>query len=141
MQENYKKLVGKPWLFNGRDPNVGLDCIGLLSAFYKEHNWEPTFNDGKTIEDDWFLKDKYRMLRYFVKNFDKTFDIDSLTYGDILMFEINGEAHVGIYLEYGKFLTTFPPKEHCASYSFIDRLTYWGQFFIYGFKRRVGDQP
>lgn len=139
--QDIKNLVGIPWKFNGRSTETGVDCIGILTVFYRDHQWQPTFDDGKPIDHDWFTKEKYRMLRYFVKHFDKTLEISSLEYGDIILFEMNGEHHIGIYLEYGKFLSTFPPKsELINSYSFIDRLRYWQSFFICGFKRRkTGD--
>ncbi|WP_312562115.1 NlpC/P60 family protein [Anaerospora sp.] len=135
IQDN--NFIGIPWKFNGRDKNSGVDCIGLLVEFYKTHQWQPSFDDGKLIDREWFVKEKYRMLRYFIKYFEKTRSIAALEYGDIVLFEVYGEHHTGIYLEYDKFLSTFPPKNAAiTSYSFIDRLSYWGQFFVCGFKRR-----
>jgi probable lipoprotein NlpC len=132
------KLIGIRWKFNGRDFN-GVDCLGLLYLFFKENNWPETFDDGKPIEEGWFHTEPYRMYRYFLKHFDKYEDKSQLQYGDILLMNIQGESHVGIYINYDKFISTFPSKDNglkLKTFSFQDRLQHWQSSFICFFRRR-----
>lgn len=138
--KDLKKYIGIPYKFLG-EASDGADCQGLIKMYYRDHGWPLVESDGKPIEPNWYQKDKYRFARYFLKYFDRTEDIDSLEDGDIIMFEINGEGHVAIYVEYGKILLTYPKvSEYNGGVSFIDRLKYWrnipGVKLISCFKRR-----
>lgn len=135
---NLKKFINIPYVFNG-DTFDGADCAGLVKLFYEQNGWQlPHFNKP---EYQWYLKRPMSMERYLLKHFDKSRDINELTYGDIVYFSINGEGHVGIILNYGKLLMTYPKiNEFNGGISFIDRTKYWfnipGVKFIAGFKRR-----
>lgn len=103
-QQDLTKYIGIPYKFLGIDYD-GVDCIGLCQLFLNEHNYNIEFRDGRLITKDWYLTEPFRLIRWLYANFDKVDDITNLQYGDITLFEINGESHTGIYIGYGKVLT------------------------------------
>lgn len=103
-RQNIEKYVGLPFKFLGTD-FAGVDCIGLCQLFLCEHGYDIEIRDGRPITKDWFLTEPYRLARWLIKNFDKIDNMEDLQYGDIVLFEINGESHTGIYLNNGKVLT------------------------------------
>lgn len=140
---NYNDInnyIGIPYEFAGWS-HEGADCIGLCRLFYHEHQWKPELYDG-TFEKDWWKKTPLRMVRWFVRNMTPIKNPDELQYGDIMYFHINGEGHVGIYIEYGKMLTTYPPE--CRQWdgtvfpheSMLIPRRIWKQGFKCGFRRR-----
>lgn len=139
--KDLNKYVGIPYGFNC-DTYDSADCAGLAAMFYKDHGWIPN-EYPKPTSTDWYIKNPYYMERFLLKHFDKTRDISELTYGDLAVVHVNGEAHLFIYLGYDKVLTTYPKvNEFNGGVSFIDRLQrYWlqqkGVKFISGFKRRT----
>jgi cell wall-associated NlpC family hydrolase len=137
MSINWNKYIGKKYVFNGRSEDE-FDCIGLLINVYRDQGWAEDFNDGSLIESNWFELEPYRFARYMLKHFDRVEDINRLTEGDIILWEINGESHTAIYAGYGKFLSTFPPLGlFNGGKSFMDRLKFYPQLTITGlFKRR-----
>lgn len=137
--EDISKYIGIPYKFAGYS-NDGCDCVGLLRWFYADHQWQEMY-DGEFTKD-WYKKEPHRMIRWFFKNMDKLSSIDKLKFGDICYFHINGEGHCGIYLEYGKMLSTFPPNckqwdgTVMPSESFIVHRQMWEKGFKAGFRRR-----
>ena len=103
-KQNIERFIGLPYKFLGTDFN-GVDCIGLCQLFLNEHHIPVIIRDGRPITKDWYLKEPYRLARWLFKNFDKIDNIDDLRYGDIVLFEINGESHTGIYIDDYKVLT------------------------------------
>lgn len=103
-KQNIEKFVGLPFKFLGTD-KTGVDCIGLCQYFLCSHGIEIEFRDGRPIEKDWFLTEPYRLIKWLFHNFDKVDNMYDLQYGDIVLFEINGESHTGIYIDNGKVLT------------------------------------
>lgn len=126
-------LVGLKHKFNGRDYN-GVDCIGLCQLFYRQHGYKQTWDDGKIIPHDW-QKYKFRLLLYLRKHFTKVDDPNALEYGDALLFDVDGDYHLGIYLEYGKILAMQVPCLEGVSQSTIYPKKWWQPFFVVGFKR------
>lgn len=134
--EDINKFVGIPHYF-GQDTFEGCDCLGLCRLFYKEHNWKQNFKDGKPITKDWQEHNGLmRLLKYFRKNFIQTTDINSLNFGDIILFKVNGDYHFGIYLEYGKVLGMEVPVKYGESTSAIFHKKFWIRGFVYGFQRK-----
>ena len=127
------KFVGIKHKFNGRDFD-GVDCIGLCQLFYKHHGYKQTWNDGKPIEQDW-KKYKYRLLLYLSKYFKKVSTADELEFGDVLLFNVDGDQHLGICLEYGKILAMQVPCLEGVSQSTVYPKAWWTPFFVCGFKR------
>lgn len=130
---NINRFVGITHRFNGRSFD-GADCIGLCHLFYREHGYSQVWNDGKPITENW-RDDKLRLLMFLRRNFTPTDDVDSLTYGDVILFNIDGDLHLGIYLEYGKVLAMQVPVCEGESQSTIYPKTFWLPAFVKGFKR------
>ncbi len=138
---NANDYVGIPYKFAGWTHD-GADCIGLVRLIFHEQHWKPAIYDGE-FSRDWWKTEPYRMLRFFVKNFDIIKEEHDLQCGDVMYFDINGEGHVGIYLDYGKLLTTFPAN--CKQWdgsvlpdeSMIVPRRIWEKGFKCGFRRRI----
>ena len=131
--------VGIPYEFAGSSHDSA-DCIGLVRLFYKEHNWKPDIYDGPFYHN-WYVKTPFRMIRFFIKNMNKIKKSKELQFGDVVLFIINGESHCGIYLGYGKLLTTFPHSKQwntseMPESSFISHRDFWEKGFKIGFRRR-----
>ena len=79
-----------------------------------------------------YIKEPYRLARWLFKNFDKIDNIDDLRYGDIVLFEINGESHTGIYIDDYKVLTILEVFKS----SMIMHLKRQNMFYQCGFRLR-----
>lgn len=143
-----KKYLDLQYKFNGRLPEEGVDCLGLLFLVYQDQGWDIVTSDGKEIEHNWFEIDRLRFFRYLLKHWDKETDISELKEGDVLLWQINGESHTAIYLGYNRFLSTYPELMSrlgitVGGYVFVGKLSVFnaipGVEFICGFKRRVKD--
>ena len=134
---DFSKYVGIPNKKFGTDNNV-LDCIGLCQKVYAAQHWYPTeWTDGKPMEDNWFETDPYHMHRFLVKNFTKVDGRDELSEGDLVLFSINGEAHISIYIGYGRILSTFPPvSQFSHGCSFVDKIRCYEKCLRAYFKRK-----
>lgn len=134
--ENLDKYIGLKHKYQG----VGdyCDCLNLCQRFYLDHNYKQDWNDGK-IRPPTFKEyketQKYRIIRYLIKNFKLTRDPDDLTYGDITLFVVGGDIHLGVYIEDKKILCMQIPVIEGKSESTIYRSKYWLPFFKAGFKR------
>lgn len=137
--ENINEYIGIVHKFNGQNFG-GCDCLGLCRLFYREHKWNPSWDDGKPITRDWEKKDPLRLARYLNRHFDMTRNPDKLSFGDILLFNVCGDAHLGIYLEYGDILAMQVPCVEGETTSTIYHRHYWEQGFKAGFRRRVSDE-
>lgn len=130
-KQNIERFIGLPYKFLGTDFN-GVDCIGLCQLFLNEHHIPVIIRDGRPITKDWYLKEPYRLARWLFKNFDKIDSIDDLRYGDIVLFEINGESHTGIYIDDYKVLTILEVFKS----SMIMHLKRQNMFYQCGFRLR-----
>ena len=134
--EDINKYVGIPHYFN-QDSFDGCDCIGLCRLFYKEHGWKQDFKDGKPITKDWQKTDgAIRLFRYFKQNFKETKNLNELSFGDIRLFDVAGDYHFGISLEYGKVLGLEVPVRYGKSISTVYHKKLWINGFVSGFKRK-----
>lgn len=132
------KYVGIKHKFNG-DTFGGADCIGLCRLFYKNHGWQETFTDGKPITKDWQQKEPYRLIRYLQSNFDMVKSASELEYGDIALFNYDGDYHLGIYIGHGQMLGMQVPCKEGFTISTIYKKLYWTHLFVRGYKRRKAD--
>ena len=130
-KQNIERFIGLPYKFLGTD-FTGVDCIGLCQLFFFEHNLPIVIRDGRPITKDWYLTEPYRLARWLFKNFDKVESIDDLRYGDIVLFEINGESHTGIYIDDYKVLTIL----EIFKKSMIMHLKRQNMFYQCGFRLR-----
>ena len=69
------------------------------------------------------------------RHFKKTQAAGELEYGDVLLFNVDGDYHLGIYLEYGRILAMQVPCLEGVSQSTIYGRAWWTPFFVCGFKR------
>ena len=137
--EDFSKYVGRKYCFNGTEEGTD-DCSTLVKRFYEDHGWQE-IDYVKPVDTEWYIKDPLYMQRYLIKHFDMTRDINAIEFGDILYFLINSEGHLGIALDYGRILMTYPRiNDFNGGVSFIDRYKYWfnmrGVEFKAVFKRR-----
>lgn len=133
---NWSNYVGIPFKFNGSDRD-GADCVGLVRMVYREQGWNPDFDDGKPVEQDWYIKSPYRLVRYLCRNFDKVKNLDLLEPGDLVYFRhTTGEGHVAIWIGYGKILQAAPAIQGISQLSHIGRIKHIQPFIVCGFKRR-----
>lgn len=133
-KQDLSKFVGLPYKFLGTDYD-GVDCIGLCQLFYKEHGINFEWRDGRPIQKDWFLTEPYRLARFMNKYFNRVKDVDSMEYGDIVLYEINGEGHTGVYVGEHKVLTILQSCEK----SMIVRIRQNNIFFRCGYRKKVFD--
>lgn len=131
-KQNLEKFIGIPYKFLGTD-FTGVDCIGLCQLFYFEHNLPIIFRDGREIKKDWYLTEPYRLARWLITNFDKIDNQNDLEYGDVVLFEINGEGHTGIYIGDAKVLTIL----EFFKKSMIIHLKKGNVLYRNGFRKRV----
>jgi len=98
------KYIGIPYINNGRDFNIGLDCWGLILHITKE-----IF--GIDLPDAEYSK--YSLLRRktdIVRNHDMSYWVDPVIgqpeFGDFILINAveNLPIHVGIYMKENKFL-------------------------------------
>lgn len=132
--EDINKYIGIPHVFNG-DTLSGADCIGLCRLFYCDHGWKQDFRDGKEVLPDWQEKDRGRLMRYLKRSFAETKDIRELCFGDIVLFKINGDYHLGIYTEYNRVLAMEVPYIEGKTISTLYKPYYWMPFFVRGYRR------
>lgn len=131
-EQNLERFIGLPFKFLGTD-FTGVDCIGLCQLFLCEHGYNIEIRDGRPITKDWYLTEPFRLARWLFNNFDKIENIDSLQYGDIVLFEINGESHTGIYIGNYKVLTIL----EIFKKSMIIHLKKSNIFYQCGFRKKV----
>jgi cell wall-associated NlpC family hydrolase len=112
------------------------DCAGLCTLFYRE-NFDYIIDDGKPMGTAETSKSHpLRMSRWLLKNMDKVKEYNNLQWGDIVLFRISNEHHVGIALEYGKVLAMEVPCVYGHTKSTIYRKSFVEPYFIMGFRRR-----
>jgi len=129
---NVTKYIGIPYKY-GEDGYGGTDCLGLCRLFYQEHQWKQTFRDGKpqgTLEDK---GQGFRLARYLTKHFTRIEQKD-LQYGDILIFNVLGDPHLGIYIENGDILAMQVPCNE-MSRSMIYHKRFWQRAFVGAYRR------
>lgn len=131
-KQDLKKFVGLPYKFLGVDYN-GVDCIGLCQLFYQEHCIDLEWRDGRPIAKDWYVYEPYRLARFMHKHFTRVKNVDDMQYGDIVLYEINGEGHTGVYVGEHKVLTIL----HQFQRSMIVRLRQNNLFFKSGYRKKV----
>ena len=102
--DNINKFIGIPYKFNG-DTADGCDCLGLVRYFYREHGWID-IDDGLPIDENWMKNATSRIRRFFPKHFDIAWKPEDMKYGAVVIFKINSEMHFGVYVGYGKLLST-----------------------------------
>lgn len=137
MKENLDKYIGRIHKYQGTGECC--DCLNLVQEFYKDHGYKQDFNDGRPrpqTYDDYITHEPTRLIRYLLKHFFLTKNIDELEYGDVILTLIGGEPHIGVYVGEGKALAMEIPVIYGKSKSTIYKGRYWKPYFRAGFKRR-----
>ena len=142
------KYVGIPYVLNGTGFD-GVDCLGLCRLFYKEHGWKQTFWDGKEpITHETYGTDRSwgRLMRYLDKHMqrveverDEDGDFVSpveLEYGDVIVFNVRGDAHTGVYLQDGLVLAQMVPCIEGESSSVLYHRHIWELGFKRAYRRK-----
>lgn len=138
MKENLNKYIGKIHRYQGKGDYC--DCLNLVQQFYRDHHYKQDFNDGQerpATYEEYKKKCPMRMIRYLVNNFQKVTDIRSLGYGDVVLTDISGDAHLGVYVGDDKVLAMEIPVIEGKSKSTIYKGRYWKPYFKAGFKKEV----
>jgi cell wall-associated NlpC family hydrolase len=131
-KQDINKFIGIPHQFGG-DSYESCDCLGLCRLFYREHNVGLDFTDGKPITKDWKKDGHLRLRRYFKKYFVRV-EKDELQYGDIVLFDLYGDTHFGVYTDYGNVLSMFVPVEYGVTKSTIYKRHVWERAFRRGYR-------
>lgn len=132
--EDLTKYIGLPYGFT----DGKYHCVDLCRLFYHDHGFIEDFDDHKPMPislDDFNQHHKLRLLKYLIRNFDRSDNEDDAEYGDIVLFDILGDMHTGIYLEDGQILAMQVPCNDQAI-STIYKHKFWRYAFKYVFKRK-----
>ncbi len=125
--------------FYGESSFGKCDCLGLCRLFYREHGWKNALEDG--LPDP--PKDNFsnfaswrRLIKYCLTRMRKV-DYKNLRYGDFIIFRINGDLHMGVYLGYGKLLSMQVPTRYGETESTIYHREWWEPYYVCAFRRRA----
>ncbi|MDD5422069.1 MAG: NlpC/P60 family protein [Candidatus Omnitrophica bacterium] len=122
------KLVGIPWKEDGRSFE-GTDCVGLMQLYFNSRGMEgvaPKAGDYESLDPDEVIF-KIREYNYIIPK-------DEIQPEDVLVFKIDDELHVGLYLGYGRMLHATEGKK-----SKISRLTpSWETCFLFAIREKDG---
>jgi hypothetical protein len=77
-----RELIGVPYLHQGRDPQRGLDCSGLLLQMLYATGWEP-------LEPEWTQVENYGRISSW-KNIEKFLNIEAkpIEYHDLMPMDL-----------------------------------------------------
>ena len=112
INEILNRFNGTRFFHNGRSLEEGIDCLGLLILFYKEFGVELPSDDGKPIEDEWYLNDPTRYIRAIRDLGYPDVNLDELKPLDLIFFVVNHDVitHSGIMLSNNRFVHMTPKK-------------------------------
>lgn len=103
IEDSARKLIGAPWVHQGRDPVAGVDCLGVLILVGHDVGYLNDFHYDVYVREP----DGETLLSELRKELDEI-PVDDAREGDILVFRMAGERvprHVGIIVrglrEYG----------------------------------------
>lgn len=136
--EDLSKYIGKIHKYQGT--GIYCDCLNLVTQFYHDHGYQQDFDDGKPRPDtyeEYISTQRTRMIRYLLKNFKQTRNIQDLEYGDVVLTVIGGDPHIGVYVGDDKVLSMQIPVIEGKSESTIYKGRYWKPYFRSGFKRNI----
>lgn len=130
--------IGIPHVFLG-DTHEGCDCFGLARLYYREHKWSQDFTDngGEVTKENYNTSSVWRrILRYLKENFDEVKSINELKEGATVLFLIDGDYHIGIYVGDDYMLAMEVPVRYGKSRSMLYHKRYWKLAFKRGFNRK-----
>lgn len=122
------KLVGIKWLQDGRDYS-GTDCVGLMQLYFNAKGTEgiaPKISEVTPESQDEIIRK--------IKEVNTIVPLAEIQAEDVLVFKINDELHVGLYLGYGRMLHARKDGK-----SRISRLTSsWEKYFLFAIREKDG---
>ena len=112
VNEIINRFKRTPFIHNGRSVKNGVDCLGFIILFYKEFGITLPSDDGKTVEEDWYLNDPSRYIRGLKNLGYKDVTSDDLRPLDLVYFVVNHDVitHSGIMLYDNLFVHMTPKK-------------------------------
>jgi hypothetical protein len=126
--ELLNKLVGIKWVQDGRT-HEGADCVGLMELYFKAKGVEvsaPRINDLTPEGQEAFIRG--------ITEANMIVGLSDLEPEDVLVFKIEEELHVGLYLGYGRMLHAKKDGK-----SRISRLTVsWEKYFLFAIREKDG---
>ncbi len=126
--EILNKLVGIKWLQDGRS-HEGTDCVGLMELYFKASGIEAL---APRISD--FTPEKQEEILKKIVEVNTIVPLEGLQAEDVIVFKIDEELHVGLYLGYGRMLHAKKDGK-----SRISRLTpTWEKYFLFGIREKDG---
>lgn len=135
--EDITKYLGLKY---GFDKSQGqYHCVDVCRMWYKDHGYTHCFDDGKTDPiscEDFHKNHQTRLLRYLLRYFSKIKNADDLQQGDIVLFNVDGDLHTGVYLQNGQILEMQVPCIPNQSLSAVFKRSYWQPLFFCGFRQR-----
>lgn len=97
------KYYGIPYKHAGRDAN-GLDCLGLVSAFYKDCGIPLPDGDGEQYPPDWYKSDPERFWRGITR-LGREVPLNALQPLDLVYFRMGKNiTHCGVMIDPAHFL-------------------------------------
>lgn len=112
------KYIGIPFEYNGRNTD-GIDCLGLVQLYLKDHGYNMPSGDGRRITEGWHDQDPER-LREGLENFFIQVDNKPQKF-DVLLFELKGKLrHLGVMHNMNQFLHIYKGQR-----SNLERLPNW----------------
>mgnify|MGYP000659764857 CR=1 FL=1 len=102
MRDIIEKYVGMEYKHRGGEGTV--DCLSLVVSFLRDNGIYLPDDDGKKIENNWYVKDPGRFVRELSKyaNIVAAAEIQTL---DIVIFELQGiPRHAGVVVDRNKFI-------------------------------------
>lgn len=133
--ENIDKYIG---IYYGWKSKDRMTCLDLCKYWYSEHGYKQDFDDGKLYPktmNEFNKHHRVRLMKYFLRNFTLVKDPEKLTHGDVVVFNVGGDLHTGIYLENGSVLAMQVPCLEGIAQSTVYKKKFWINAFKYGFKR------
>ena len=131
------RFIGIVHKTNG-DTFESCDCLGLVRLFYKEHGWTLDFWDGGepiTNETAHSKKAWDRLYRYLNKNMKRVKKPDQLEYGAVVLFNIDGDMHMGLYVGDGMLLAMAVPCKEGVTKSVLYHRRVWSVAYKRGYNR------
>jgi len=105
-QRYVERWIGIPWVLNGTDKATGLDCRTLACAFLKGQGIAVKEDDGQPLPA---TIDELDVTRFetAIKDAGTSVPITQLQRNDLVYYRNrHGRLHIGVWLGYGKMLTT-----------------------------------
>ncbi len=110
-------LIGCDYTYRGRDPDEGLDCLGLVMLAAKKF-FNVTIPELVDYPEDWATKG----FAFYEDHWDKVFkQVDLVLPGTLLLFQFGSPTpnHAGVYAGHQKIIHAY--QDFKVSYGKVDK--------------------